>query len=132
MRGGADLEAEARDAQQRAYAPYSGYRVGAAIESDDGRVFVGCNVENASFGVTCCAERVALYSAVTAGARAFRRIVIAASGRMPYPCGACRQALSEFSPSLEVIVIGIDGDRHEFSLDELLPHPFTLPEGLLT
>jgi cytidine deaminase len=74
---------------------------------------------------------VALYSAVTAGARVFRRIVIAASGRMPYPCGACRQALSEFSPSLGVTVVGADGEHHEFSLDELLPHPFTLSEGLL-
>jgi homotetrameric cytidine deaminase len=130
MMRGADLETEALDARERAYAPYSGYRVGAALESDDGRLFVGCNVENASFGVTCCAERVALYTGVTAGARAFRRIVIAASGRVPYPCGACRQALSEFAPSLGITVIGADGDRYEFSLDELLPHPFILSETL--
>lgn len=127
--GRPDLESEARAAQERAYAPYSGYRVGAAIEAEDGRVFTGCNVENASYSVTCCAERVALFSAITAGARSFRRMVVTASGRTPYPCGACRQALSEFAPSLPLTVIGADGDRHEYELDDLLPHPFTLAEG---
>ena len=130
MRPGTDLEREAREAQERAYAPYSGYRVGAVIESEDGRIFAGCNVENASYGVTCCAERVALYAAVAGGARAFRRLVIAADGRIPYPCGACRQALSEFAPSLRITVVGADGGRRDFTLDELLPHPFILPEGL--
>lgn len=118
----------AEGARERAYAPYSGYRVGAALESTDGQVFVGCNVENASYSVTCCAERSALFAAVSAGARTFRRIVVVAAGRGPYPCGACRQALSEFAPELEVEVVTEDGERREFTLDRLLPHPFRFEE----
>lgn len=114
-------------ARDRAYAPYSGYRVGAALEAEDGRVFDGCNVENASYSVTCCAERVALFSAVTAGARRFRRmVVVAAAGSTPYPCGACRQALSELAPDLPITVLAGDGVRHEFTLDTLLPKPFRM------
>jgi len=120
------LEQAARTAQDRAYAPYSGYYVGAALEADDGRVFQGCNVENSSFSVTCCAERVALFSAISEGALAFKRLVVSANGRMPYPCGACRQALSEFAPNLPVTVIGDDGEKHEFTMGGLLPHPFSL------
>jgi len=126
---GADLLDEARAAQARAYAPYSDYPVGAALETSDGRVFTGSNVENASFSVTCCAERVALFAAVSAGAREFRRIVISAGGRTPYPCGACRQALVEFAPALPVTVIGDDERVHEFTLDQLQPHPFVLDTG---
>jgi cytidine deaminase len=118
------LEQAARAAQDKAYAPYSGYQVGAALETDDGRVFQGCNVENSSFSVTCCAERVALFAAVTEGARAFRRLVVSANGRTPYPCGACRQALSEFAPGLPITVVNDDGEKHEFTLGGLLPHPF--------
>jgi homotetrameric cytidine deaminase len=123
----ADLVAQARAAQARAHAPYSGYRVGAALEAEDGRVFTGCNVENASYSVTCCAERVALYSAIAAGARRFRRIVVTASGRTPYPCGACRQALSEFAESLPVTVVGEDGEPFDYDINGLLPHPFRFP-----
>lgn len=123
------LEERARTAQDRAYAPYSGYRVGAALETIDGQVFDGCNVENAAFSVTCCAERVALFAAVAYGARSFRRLVVSAGGRTPYPCGACRQALSEFAPELPITVIGEGGRRLEFSLRELLPNPFTMPPG---
>jgi cytidine deaminase len=119
------LEQTAKAAQDRAYAPYSGYQVGAALETDDGRVFQGCNVENSSFSITCCAERVALFSAITEGARAFRRLVVSANGCTPYPCGACRQALSEFAPSLPVTVVGDDGEKHEFTIGGLLPHPFS-------
>ncbi len=129
MTVGADLLDEARAAQARAYAPYSDYPVGAALETSDGRVFTGSNVENASFSVTCCAERVALFAAVSAGAREFRRIVISAGGRTPYPCGACRQALVEFAPALPVTVIGDDERVHEFTLDQLQPHPFVLDTG---
>lgn len=127
--GRSDLEAAARAAQELAYAPYSDYRVGAALESEDGRIFAGCNVENASYSVTCCAERVALFAAIAAGARSFRRMVVSANGRAPYPCGACRQALSEFAPELPITVIDSVGDHLEFALHELLPHPFTLAEG---
>ena len=110
----------------QAHAPYSGYRVGAALESEDGRVFDGCNVENAAFSVTCCAERVALFAAITAGARRFRRLVVSAGGPAPYPCGTCRQALAEFEPGLPITVIGDDGERREYTLRELLPEPFTM------
>jgi homotetrameric cytidine deaminase len=118
------LEALAAEARERAYAPYSGYAVGAALEAEDGSVFTGCNVENASYSVTCCAERSALFAAVSAGVRSFRRIVVTAGGRAPYPCGSCRQALAEFAPRLQVVVMTDDGGRHEFTLDRLLPHPF--------
>lgn len=121
-----DAAVEARDA---AYAPYSGYRVGAALETADGRVFAGCNVENAAYSVTCCAERVALHSAVAAGARELRRLVVTASGRMPYPCGPCRQALSEFATELPITMLDGEGNRRETDLAELLPEPFTLKEG---
>lgn len=122
----ATLEERAVAARDRAYAPYSGYRVGAALEAEDGRVFDGCNVENSSYSVTCCAERVALFAAVAAGARRFRRLVVSATGRTPYPCGACRQALSELAPDLPILVVGEDGSRREFTLDELLPLPFRM------
>lgn len=122
----ATLEERAVAARDRAYAPYSGYRVGAALEAEDGRVFDGCNVENSSYSVTCCAERVALFAAVAAGARRFRRLVVSASGRTPYPCGACRQALSELAPDLPILVVGEDGSWREFTLDELLPLPFRM------
>lgn len=118
------LESLAAEARARAYAPYSGYTVGAALETTDGHVYTGCNVENASYSVTCCAERSALFAAVSAGARSFRRMVVTAGGSAPYPCGSCRQALAEFAPDLEVIVVSDDGGRHEFTLDSLLPHPF--------
>lgn len=126
---GPDLEAVAVEAREAAYAPYSGYRVGAALEAADGRVFFGCNVENAAYSVTCCAERVALHSAVAAGAREFRRLFIAASGRMPYPCGPCRQALSEFATTLPITIVDAAGNRRESDLAELLPEPFAFEEG---
>ena len=122
--GSGRLETLAAEVRERAYAPYSGYSVGAALEADDGTVFTGCNVENASYSVTCCAERSALFAAVSAGHRSFRRIVVTAAGRAPHPCGACRQALAEFAPNLEVVVITDDGERHESTLDMLLPYPF--------
>ena len=86
-------------------------------------------MENASYSVTCCAERSALFAAVSAGARSFRRIVVTAGGKAPYPCGSCRQALAEFAPELEVIVVTDDGSRQEFTLDRLLPHPFRVTKG---
>lgn len=123
------LETLAAEARERAYAPYSGYSVGAALEADDGTVFTGCNVENASYSITCCAERSALFAAVSAGHRSFRRIVVTAAGSAPHPCGACRQALAEFAPRLAVVIVTDDGERHDSTLDQLLPYPFRFERG---
>ena len=114
----------ARDAMTRAYAPYSQYRVGACLLCEDGRLFTGCNVENAAYGLSNCAERTALFKAVSEGAQAFTAIAIAAEGSAPWPCGACRQALSEFSPALRVLVTWQNGQTDESTLDKLLPHGF--------
>ncbi len=118
------LVAAARAAQARAYAPYSHYRVGAALETEDGAVFTGCNVENASYGLTICAERSAVAAAVVAGAQRFRRIVVVTDSEPPAsPCGACRQVLSEFGTDLVVESHG-PSSRHAWRLHELLPAAF--------
>ena len=110
-------------AREFAYTPYSGYRVGAALETEDGRVYTGCNIENAAYGNTICAERTALGKAVSEGARRFTRIAIASSGSAPFPCGACRQSLYEFAPDLRVLVTW-DGNERETTLRALLPEGF--------
>ena len=117
------LLALARKAMERSYSPYSHYAVGAALLCADGRVFQGCNIENASFGLTNCAERTAMFKAISEGADEFLTIAIAASGSAPWPCGACRQVLNEFAPGIRVIVTW-DGHVDEMSLDQLLPHGF--------
>jgi cytidine deaminase len=121
----AELVRRAREVMQHAHAPYSKFHVGAALEAADGRVFVGTNVESASYGLTICAERMALGAAVAAGARKFARIAVTTAVDPPAaPCGACRQLLAEFGLDLEVISAGPKSERR-WTLGELLPAAFT-------
>ncbi len=111
-------------AQGNAYAPYSGFPVGAAVLASDGRVFLGCNVENSSFGLTVCAERNAVAAAVVAGARP-TAVAVVANGSAVAPCGACRQVLSEFDKGMPVVLASAtEGQRQVTSLDALLPEAF--------
>ena len=114
---------KAIDMLEFSYAPYSGYPVGAALLGMDGKVYTGCNVENAAYGNTLCAERTALCKAVSEGARNFTAIAIASRGSAPFPCGACRQSLYEFAPNLRVMVTW-DGNVREAILSDLLPEGF--------
>ena len=127
------LVAAARAARQRAYAPYSGYRVGAALRTSSGEVVSAANVENASYGLTICAERAAVFAAVAAGHRRFEAIAVAAAGPEPAaPCGACRQVLREFppGPGLRVLLVGESGEEiAATTLGDLLPSSFG-PERL--
>ena len=115
----------ATEARENAYAPYSRFKVGAALLTSDGRVFTGCNVENATYGLTVCAERVALWKAVSEGEKKFEAVAVVADGeRPPSPCGACRQLLWEFCDDIEVITANLRGGRQSYHLSELLPYPF--------
>ena len=119
----------ARRAREQAYAPYSRFAVGAALRGKSGRVFLGCNVENLSFGLTICAERVAVGAAVAAGERDFEALAVVADSREPVtPCGACRQVLAEFSTTLPVCSANLEGAVYESSIAELLPRA---NEGIL-
>ena len=120
------LVKQAEQAKEGAYVPYSHFHVGAALKCKDGRVYTGANVENASYPVTCCAERVALFKAVTDGAREFEAIAITSDGEGPtYPCGMCRQALAEFGLNMDVICTGQKGKADVKKMKALLPCAFT-------
>ena len=125
-----DLIALAKAAMQFSYSPYSHFKVGAALLAKNGQVFTGCNIENASYGVSNCAERTALFKAVSEGVRGFSVIAITAEKSMAWPCGICRQALNEFAPDLRVIVACGD-ERGEAMLYDLLPHSFGPNSGML-
>ncbi len=120
-----ELILKAIAARDRAIAPYSQFRVGAAIETRTGETFTGCNIENASYGLTVCAERVALWKALSEGARDFVRIALAVDASTSVtPCGSCRQLLWEYCGDIEVLACSVRGDQKVFRLSELLPEPF--------
>lgn len=117
------IEAAAR-ARSNAYVPYSGFAVGASIRGLSGEIYAGCNVENASFGLTICAERNAVHHAVAQGSRSFLAIAVVTANGVA-PCGACRQVLAEFSPGMTVIVADVAGRYFLYNLSDMLPHAFT-------
>ncbi|HEX3876279.1 MAG TPA: cytidine deaminase [Bryobacteraceae bacterium] len=118
------LEA-ALGAREHAHAPFSKFRVGAAVEDDSGRIHTGCNVENATYGLTLCAERVAIFKAISEGARKFRRVAVAAdTDNLTPPCGACRQILWEFCGDVEIALVNPRGKVETYRMSALFPNPF--------
>ena len=119
------LVVAAKRAREHAVASFSGFKVGAALETADGVIVTGCNVENATYGLTICAERVAVFKALSDGHRKFRRVVVVAdTDRLTPPCGACRQILWEFGGNLEAILVNLGGAEEHHQLKDLLPLPF--------
>jgi cytidine deaminase len=120
-----ELIRAARDVRERAHAPFSGFKVGAAIEDEDGRVFTGCNVENATYGLTVCAERAAVLKAISEGAAKLKRLaVVTDTDRLTPPCGACRQILWEFCGDAELIMSNLSGKQETVSIQQIFPRPF--------
>jgi len=120
-----DLLVAALEVRLNAHAPFSNFKVGAAIEDESGRVFTGCNVENATYGLSVCAERVAVFKAISEGARKFRRVaVVADTDTLTPPCGACRQILWEFCGDVEVTLANLQGKTETFRMLDLFPRPF--------
>jgi len=125
MADDATLVAAARAARERAFAPYSKFKVGAALEAADGTIITGCNIENSTYGLTVCAERVAVFKAVSDGYRDFRRISVVADTKAPTPpCGPCRQILWEFCGDIDVILANLTEEKGRYRLKDLLPLPF--------
>jgi cytidine deaminase len=118
------IEAAIR-ARENAHAPFSGFKVGAALEAVDGRIYSGCNVENATYSLTMCAERMAIFKAISEGARHFKRMVVAAdTENLTPPCGSCRQILWEFCGDVELVLVNLQGKTESFRLKDLFPRPF--------
>jgi cytidine deaminase len=116
-------------ARERAYSPYSHFKVGAALEADDGTIVTGCNVENASYGLTVCAERVAVGRGVAEGHRRFVRVAVVTDVEtLTPPCGACRQVLWEFAPDADVVLANLRGDTATYRMRDLLPHAFDMSQ----
>ena len=112
-------------ARENAHAPFSKFKVGAAVEDSSGRIYTGCNIENATYGLTMCAERVAVFKAISEGARQFRRVAVAAdTDALTPPCGACRQILWEFCGDAEITLVNLHGRTEAFRLRDLFPRPF--------
>ena len=119
------LLAAALAARENAFAPFSKFKVGAAAEDESGRIHTGCNVENATYGLTVCAERVAIFKAISEGARQFKRVAVAAdTDSLTPPCGACRQILWEFCGDVEIVLVNPRGKTESYRLKELFPKPF--------
>jgi len=115
----------AREVRERAHAPFSGFKVGAAIEDENGRVFTGCNVENATYGLTVCAERAAVFKAISEGAGKLKRVaVVADTDTLTPPCGACRQILWEFCGDAELTMANLADKRETVSIKQIFPRPF--------
>ena len=120
-----ELVRQALAAMKFAYVPYSGFTVGAALLTKSGKVYLGCNIENAAYGLTICAERTAIFKAISEGHRDLKRIVIAGKSEdYCVPCGSCRQVMQEFAPQMEVICLNGKGEAKHFALKELLPYGF--------
>ena len=120
-----DLVKKAKQARERAFAPFSNFKVGAALQSSGGEIFTGCNVENASYGLTMCAERVAIFKAISEGVSHFTKIcVVADTETLTPPCGACRQIIWEFCGDIPVILSNLSGETETFQMSELLPKAF--------
>lgn len=120
------LIAEAKKAREKAYAPYSNFKVGAAVLTSNGKIFSGCNIENSSYGLSICAERTAIFNAVSSGYREFTKIAVVTDSDTPSsPCGACRQVIFEFGDDIEVIMSNLKGDMRIARIDELLKDGFT-------
>ncbi|HXG59685.1 MAG TPA: cytidine deaminase [Thermoanaerobaculia bacterium] len=120
------LISEALRARENAVAPFSKFKVGAALRTKDGKIYRGCNVENCTYGLTVCAERVALLSALAAGERTFDAIAVSSQSDDPAtPCGPCRQLLWEYCGDIEIALVNLEGKRIDYRLSQLFPHPFT-------
>jgi len=123
---------EARKAREKAYTPYSKFKVGAAVLTSDGKIFSGCNIENASFSLTMCAERVAVFKAISEGANKLKAVAIIADTSRPCtPCGACRQVISEFGKNIVLIMANLRGDIEIKKINKLLPNAFNRDELIL-
>jgi cytidine deaminase len=120
-----ELASLAIQARETAYAPFSGFKVGAALASDDNHVYTGCNVENSTYGLTVCAERVAIFKAVSEGKRKFKAMAVAAdTEKLTPPCGACRQIIWEFCGDIEITLVNLRGKKKKYRMRNLLPEPF--------